>query len=421
MTKQPEFGARTAIGSLTQLAAVGPQDIHIHYGEETKAHQFQKSYNQHTRFGIDITSVYDINTQFGSKFSFSIPFEKQHLISNITLKLDLPSICKNVPETCTDIVYKNKLGYRLIKHVSVKLNNTIIEQYSGQYMYILHQLETNESHKDGLHAMMAMHSCEDCLSGEAHTLYIPLILWYSRTMKQFFPQLALSKENLKIEIVFESLENLVYCVNDDAPVNVQIVTQSNGKIKIQCTTSNYVENISKTISGQFYIDYIALDHIERDLYLKSNQQHVYNLVLLQSESITTANAKIELHFNIPIKQLLFVIHKSHDDYEFLTFSDARLLFGQIGTDTMTNLGSDYYKLVQNHFHNFASSEDNIYSYSFALNSGYTEHNGAVHFGRLPTKVLEINGLPYPVSVSIYARGYNILHTNQGYGKVEFKA
>jgi hypothetical protein len=47
---------------------------------------------------------------------------------------------------------------------------------------------------------------------------------------------------------------------------------------------------------------------------------------------------------------------------------------------------------------------------------------------LKTKILAING-PFKtkdgiekknVDIQIYARGYNVFHTNEGYGKVEFK-
>ena len=425
MTKKPNFGSRTAIGSLTQLAAVGPQDVHLHYGEDAASFLFQQTYSQHTRFGIDVTSVYDIESSFGSTLKFSVPFEKQHLISNITLRLELPEICKHVPETCTDIVYRNNLGYRLIKHVYVKLNNTIIERYTGQYMYVLHQLETSSGHKSGLESMMGVHNCEDCLSGNRQILHIPLILWYSRTMKQFFPQLALSNEKVNIEIEFETLENLVQYINDETPVQVQLVPQPNDKVKVRCTESNYVENVSRKLPGQFYIDYIALDNTERDHYLKTDQLHVYNLTLMQTEIIKTTNAKIDLHFNIPIKQLLFVLYKDNDKFDFLTFQKARLLFGKVGNDSMNMLSSDYFSMIQSYYHNKASNNGHIYTYSFALNSGYTEHNGAVHFGKLPTKILEITGtnasVTQPFNIAIYARGYNILYTNQGYGKIEFKA
>ena len=126
MEKKIVYGSRTAIGSMTQLAAVGPQDINIHYDENTQGFLFQASYNQHTRFGIDINSVYDVRPSFGSIFRFSIPFEKQHLISDITLKVDLPQISEHSPDTSSGLVYKNKLGYRLIK-------NVYIEHCSHQY------------------------------------------------------------------------------------------------------------------------------------------------------------------------------------------------------------------------------------------------------------------------------------------------
>ena len=464
MNKEPKLlkeATRTAIGSLTQLAAVGPQDLHIHYGtnetNKPQAFQFQSTYSQHTRFGLDCTSVYDLKSQnpkFGSKLKFEIPFEKQNMISSIIFKVNFPDINPYASSETTGIHYIDKLGYRLIKHVSFKINNEIIEQYTGQYMYLLHKLETREGYKEGLECMMGMNECSDMDEGEARTLYIPLHLWYSRTMQQFFPLLAFHNQKIYIEIEFESFKNLVVVSeNIDHLINVTLTTSSTGvvKLKIQDALQNELANFNNIIDGEFYIDYIILDHIERDIYLKTPHDHVYNLSLLQSERINSDTAKVELHFNLPIKQLIFVITDNSNNFEFTPFHNARLLVGQAGNDTMDNQSSDYYSLIQNYYHNVCHPEnENIYSYSFALNSGISEHNGVVHFGKLPTKILEINGVidsyatyrhqkkpeeskteiidsitgPNPtifLTIHIYARGYNVLRTSQGYGRVEFKA
>ena len=448
---------RTAIGSLTQLAAVGPQDLHIHYGtnetNKAQAFQFQSTYSQHTRFGIDCTSVYDLKSQnpkFGSKLKFEIPFEKQNMISSIIFKVKFPDINPYATSETTGIHYVDKLGYRLIKHVLFKINNEIIEQYTGQYMYILHKLETRESYKEGLECMMGMNECSDMDEGEARTLYIPLHLWYSRTMQQFFPLLAFHNQKIYIEIEFESFENLVVSEDSGHTVDVTLTPLSRGNVRLNIAPINPTKDFNNIVDCEFYIDYITLDHIERDIYLKSPHDHVYNLSLLQSERINSDTAKVELHFNLPIKQLIFVITDNSNGFDFTPFHNARLLVGQAGNDTMDNQSSDYYSLIQNYYHNVCHPEnENIYSYSFALNSGISEHNGAVHFGKLPTKILEINGVidsyatyrnqkynesksdiiksitgPYPtifLTIYIYARGYNVLHTTQGYGRVEFKA
>lgn len=450
---------RTGVGSLIQLSAVGPQDVHIHYGNEdneARTYGFETSFVQHTRFAMDFSSVYNLkpfNPYYGGKLKFEVPFEKQHMISSVILKIDLPTL--EVPPDATGIHYKNKLGYRLIKSVKFKINNEIIEQYTGQYLYILHKLETHEGHKQGVALMMSDCQCEDLLNGDGRTLLIHLPLWYSRTMQQFFPLLAFHRQKIYIEIEFEDIAKLVVCENAEHVVNVTMNVTKSGHVNIQCSDSTVV--VDKHIHGDFYIDYVKLDNIERDIYLKTRHADVYNLVLLQDETVQSNNMKVQLHFNIPIKQLVFVITTESELFEFYTFTNARLLLGNTQA-TMDLQDAHYYKLVQKYYHNLCIPEEDIYSYSFALNASITEHNGAIHFGKLENKIFEINDIitnyidtkvnqelienqtskrrelenifyakTHPsygsirLVLHVYARGYNVLHTNQGYGKVEFKA
>jgi hypothetical protein len=422
---------RSAIGSLTQLAAVGPQDLHIHYNDKssTTAFKFQSTYSQYTKFGIDISPVYDLKLTCGTLHKFTIPFQKQHLISNITLKVDFPDVSSAYDkDTSTGIHYKNKLGYRLLKNIYIKLDGQIIESYSGQYLYMIHKMETPEPHREALEHMMSVCECDKLLDGSARTLYIPIPIWYTRTMKQFFPLLSLSKQKIEIELELEDINNLLVCENTENVISVKLNLASNQKIKLQCSEVKAHTYIDNHLEAWYYIDYIALDDLERDLYIKNNHSHVYNTVMKQSEKISLKISKTDLHFNIPVKQIMFVL-TSHDDFEFCKFKTARLIFGKSTTDTMHNFEHTYYGIIQDYYHNMSHPyEENIYSYSFALNSSISEHNGSVHFGQLKTKILEIEG-PFldkegnnveNVNIHIYARGYNVLHTQDGYGKVEFK-
>jgi hypothetical protein len=292
---------------------------------------------------------------------------------------------------------------------------------------MIHKLETSESHKEALEYMMSVCECDQLMNGNARTLYIPIPIWYTRTMKQFFPLLSLSRQKIEIELELEDINNLVVCENTENVVSVK-VDASRGKIKLQCSEVKAHSHIDNHLKAWYYIDYIALDNLERDMYIKNNHSHVYNTVITQSEKITKNISKIDMYFNIPIKQIIFVF-TSHDNFEFCKFKTARFIFGKSSTDTMHNFDHTYYSLIQDYYHNMNHAYDeNIFSYSFALNSSISEHNGSVHFGQLKTKILETEG-PFEdkdgniienVNVHIYARGYNVLHTQDGYGKVEFK-
>tara|TARA_B110000977_G_scaffold199291_1_gene286245 strand:- start:6813 stop:8102 length:1290 start_codon:yes stop_codon:yes gene_type:complete len=422
-----------AIGSLTQLAAVGPQDLHLHYGnEDTKASafKFESKYSQHTKFGIDISNTYQVRLRYGDKHVFDVPFQKQHMISNITLKVKFPDISMAYDKSrSTGIHYANKLGYRLLKKVSFKLDGQVIESFTGQYLYILHKLETTESHREGLEMMTGMSECESLLNGDARTLYIPLPLWYARTMKQFFPLFTLKRQSLKIVIELESIENLIECENEENVVDVSTTSQ-NGRVKIQCNPAHSHTIIESVIDAEYYIDYIVVDDIERNVYLEKNQTHVYNTVLYQTEKLKNDTSKILMHFNIPVKQLIFVFTDNNDMFKFYKFTSARLIFGKSANDLMNKFSSDYYTLLQDYYHNKCHAyNENIHSYSFALNASVSEHNGAIHLGQMTSKILDMNG-PFikddgteikNVSIHIYARGYNVFHIQEGYGSIEFKA
>ena len=420
---------RTGIGSLTQLAAVGPQDIHIHYStenDEARSFQLEQQYTQHTPFALESNSVYSLqNAHFGQVYKFTVPFQKQHLINNITLCVEFPALNQQM-YNATYVRYKNKLGYRLLKNIQILINNEIIESYTGQFLYILHALETDYEKQDALSLMMGVHESDLGLNGNRTTLYIPINIWYTKTMKQFFPLLSLHKQNVNIQFEFESLNNLIESDGDLHFVSLNLKLNK-PKIKTQLIPSFQQildpdnNEISNTLNGQLLIDYVILDTKERDIFLHTQQTHVYNLVKLQQEFITTDTVHIDLLFTLPVKQFITVFTHEPSDLEFLEFTGARLIFGT-GDDSnniMDYASPDILSLVEDYYHNYVINTENIYSYSFALNAFQSEPNGSVHFGNLNTKVVEIIGAKGKY-VTIYARCYNIFTTNSGYGLVKFK-
>ena len=138
--------------------------------------------------------------------------------------------------------------------------------------------------------------------------------------------------------------------------------------------------------------------------------------------MSSASFKLDLYFTTPIKQLIFVITDTSDEFNFLDIESARLMFGENSNEKMQLFSADYFSMIQDYYHNLCIPYDeNIYSYSFALNSSLSEMNGSVHFGQLKSKILEIHrNAPKRINVHVYGRGYNIFRTHDGYGTVEFK-
>ena len=422
-----EVVEHSSLGSMTQLLSFGPQDIPIHY--DSTAHSFKSpveeiSFQQYQHFALDIsTNVEYNNNLWGEKRSFTIPHQKQHLIKNIWLKFNLPSLNQNMYNS-SYVRYKNYLGYRIIKLVQFRLNDLVIDSFTGHFLYLIHQLESSINHLEALNTLTGTHEAINGLNGNTQTIYVPLPLWYSKTLRQYFPLLAISQQKLSIDITFEKFENLIETDGNINFVSLNLY-QSKNKIftQLQASFQQLFDSnnilIPKTFSFQFYYDFIILNDLERDILLKEEQQYRFNTNILQKKYISSNIEKIDLQFNTPIKELIFVFTKEEDnDFNFLDFSKGRLLFGEIGTESMELFDSSYFSILQNYFHNFSISDKNIFSYSFCLNSTIGEPNGAIHFGKLPTKLLEIHGAENTY-IHIYARSFNVFDTKQGYGNLEF--
>ena len=72
---------------------------------------------------------------------------------------------------------------------------------------------------------------------------------------------------------------------------------------------------------------------------------------------------------------------------------------------MNYYSSDYFKLLQNYYHDKRYTGENIYTYSFALQPFYGHPTGTIDFAKLQTKILEIHGSELENKwITIYASG-----------------
>jgi hypothetical protein len=133
-------------------------------------------------------------------------------------------------------------------------------------------------------------TCAPRAGTPARTLYIPLQFWFCRNPGLAIPLIALQYHEVRINVEFEQWINCVYyeiASTGVAPTSIQSLT-----------------------AASLYIDYIYLDTEERRRF--AQQTHEYLIEQLQftgAESITSSSNKIQLNFNHPVKELVWVVQR----------------------------------------------------------------------------------------------------------------
>jgi hypothetical protein len=193
------------------------------------------------------------------------------------------------------------------------------------------------------------------------------------------------------------------------------------------------------------VDYIYLDTEERRR--MAQQSHEYLIEQTQyneDKGISSYNNRIDLTFNHPVKELIWVVQPSaytncsnakalnQTRLKPFTYDQAAVFEQWIqinGQDRMEKRYGNYFNQVQQFQHHTGNtSQPGIYSYSFALRPEEHQPSGTCNFSRIDTAtiVMQMSG---GVAVSqsndnnwdvrVYAINYNILRVMSGMGGLAF--
>jgi hypothetical protein len=235
-------------------------------------------------------------------------------------------------------------------------------------------------------------------SQAATTLYVPLQFWFCRNPGLALPLIALQYHEVKFNITFRALS--------------------------QCYVGT--GTVADTFDASLYIDYIYLDTDERRQF--AQVQHEYLIEQLQftgSESVS-GGVKSKLALNHPVKELVWVIHKTSNESGNLwadftnsaahTFTDAVLQLN--GHERFSKREAAYFNLVQNYQCHTAIPSVGVYTYSFALNPEQHQPSGTVNMSRIDNATLTLSGATAG-KLRVYAVCYNVLRVMAGMAGVAY--
>ena len=424
-------------GSIVSLNAIGKQDtylleddpIHSFFKYEPKKHanftKFHKSLNVNKPnssltswpFGETIKVMYN-------------PRNMGDLLANMYVTFELPAL------TGSDSYYADQIGRHIFKSVTMRVDETVVEKFHGDWGIIYDELYLDESEKRTKRYTLNRNNAEDTslLSGNQvlaqnkSRVYIPIPLLFSRKYESdeyetnkpnrpYFPTCAIHKQKLQFEFEFHK----------------------------QTFFTNETDNITIN-SFDIVTEEITLEPIERS-YI-ANKRHVLVTDIVKKHPTLDIpagiqNAKLELVPKTPVKTLNWFFRQTAFENEDVVTGGTTLLANVFAN--RYNFSSNVEYSINNEFYNppmssakiFVNGEDvpnvqdsdhkyfkyvvpfssrlsrplrNIYTYAFSMNPINVEPSGMLDFSQLqPNRtILDINmkvGLSSDYTLHLYYVGY----------------
>jgi hypothetical protein len=317
-------------GGLMQLVSYGAQDIYISGNPQITF--WKVLYKRHTNFAMESIEVtFNGQADFGRRVTAVIS-RNADLMYRTYIQVTLPQVSLTVSPNVR-FRWLNYVGHRLIKQVEIEIGGSRIDRQYGDWMQIWTQLTqplgTQVSFddmvgnsadlvllKDGsgvaldatCAASEATNSCLSRAGTPLKTLYIPLQFWYCRNPGLAIPLIALQYHEVRINVEFEQNYNCCYA---DLLTSSDWNDQPSNSLPANAL-GNGVSQISQLqlVAASIYIDYVYLDTEERRRF--AQQSHEYLIDQLQftgDETVTASSNKIQMNFNHPTKELIWVVQR----------------------------------------------------------------------------------------------------------------
>jgi hypothetical protein len=386
-------------GGLMQLVAYGAQDIYLSGNPQITF--FKVVYRRHTNFSMEsIEQTFNGTADFGRKVTCTVS-RNGDLINRMYMQVELPAV--TLPEGATTGGYLAGLGHKLVKSVEIEIGGQRIDKHYGDWLHIWNELTQTEGHWDG-YSQMINGSSVVTGSGvnynmndtSARTVYIPLQFWFCRNPGLALPLIALQYHEVKINIEFSSRDDVTYNVN----------------------------GTDGSFSAQLFVDYIYLDTDERRRFAQVS--HEYLIEQLQFTGDETANSKIKLNFNHPVKELIWVEKETEAKIGTYvsTYNSAQISLNS--HERFSKRKPMYFQLVQPYQHHERVPDVGqfINVYSFALKPEEHQPSGTCNMSRIDNATLTLEGISTGTNagtnvVKVFAVNYNVLRIMSGMGGLAY--
>ena len=446
-------------GGLLQLVAYGAQDVYLTGNPQITF--FKVAYRRHTNFALEaIEQTFNGTSAFGSRVTCQIT-RNGDLINRIYFVGTLNNT--NASDQANEkfnkaIALVPYFGLKLLKTIELEIGGQRIDKHYSEWLYIWNELSLPAGKRDGYKLMVGGDKYNRSILLEAqqsYSLYVPLEFWFCRNVGLALPLIALQYHEVKINIEFESLSNMVDTgrnYSDRAFANIGNTNRTTALTADKAANSlldGVTDKLTLTAAA-LWVDYIFLDTDERRRFAQLSHEYlIEQLQFTGSDTIagnsTNSMKSIRMNFNHPCKELIWVIKPDYtsttsnqvakpywnnftdrtgDNQYAISKNPVTLAKIQLnGNDRFAERRGNYFNLVQpyQHHENTPNIFNNgINSYSFAIKPEEHQPSGTLNMSRIDTAILDLKVLSgVSGAVNIYAVNYNVLRILSGMGGLAY--
>jgi hypothetical protein len=278
-------------GGLLQLVAYGAQDAYLSGNPQITF--FKGLFKRHTNFAMEPFRVnFTGQAAWGTKQSAVMGRHADLMYSTYL-------------EVVLDAGYYNgdgaRLGYNLLQYVELEIGGQVIDRQYGEFLFLWDSLTSDAVQGSKLTEMVNGFAGSgsdgpiylggevNCNNGSGRPslpntiLYIPFFFWYTRSPGAALPLIALQYHEVRINMLWNDAKSIAGDFN---------------KLNL----------VPQPIQAAIYVDYIYLDTEERRR--MAQQSHEYLIEQTQyneDKGISSYNNRIDLTFNHPVKELIWVV------------------------------------------------------------------------------------------------------------------
>ena len=316
-------------GALIQIAAFGTQDVLL-MGNPTVTF-FKNVVNRHTNFAIEsIQQVLQGASNFGANNATVQITRDGDLLWRTFIRFNLPQLQTTyvfseavaAPVTIVPARWTDDIGHHLIHDCTVTIGGSQIDKHYGDWLQIWSQLTLDESKRNGYNDMIGNRYelmgnngrpviddawlTENNTSGNypfsstftvpAAQIDVPLQFWFCRDPALAIPLVSLPYHDVRIAFNFRPLDHIVI------PPMVIGAPEDVAKVTVRY---NVLSDLLPTV----YANYVFLDNNERKRFAQHAQEYLIEQLQYYEGPAPQGQVDINLNFNHPTKELVFVAQK----------------------------------------------------------------------------------------------------------------
>ena len=247
-------------------------------------------------------------------------------------------------------------------------------------------------------------------------LFVNLPLFWNKSNRQYFPLIAASKSDLKIQVKFKKLSEISH-VDGDEKVNISI--SSKGTVELKVGNSDSIQALGN-LNAYLMFQTFILSPMEKVLFSRNNTDYIFKRLYVNSFDIKNQLTRVNLDFLHPTEWIAFIYKSRYsNDFEYSKVESLRMFFNGIERLKET-MQPDFYRLLNKYLYFENCENDNIYVYSFCLKAGHGQNSGSINFGRIINKEVELSlhqNTNYNGTLYVIASSYNFLKCDGTKGKL----